>query len=142
MNLLIDADACPVVNIAIELANKANIPVTLIVDTSHQMERPGAKTITVSQGNDCADFKLVNMIQPGDVVITQDYGLAAMALAKKAKVINQNGLIYTDSNIDSLLFSRHQSKHIRMAGGRTKGPPKRTHQQDIDFQEAFKLLLE
>lgn len=139
--ILVDADACPVVDIVLKLARKAAVPVMLITDSSHQLQRQGATTITVDKGSDSADFQLVNLVQPGDIVVTQDYGLAAMALAKRAVVLNQNGMVYSEENIDFLLESRHISKKIRMAGGRTKGPSKRTKEQDESFQLVLNNLL-
>lgn len=141
MNVFIDADGCPVVSITINVCKKYNIPVTVVCDTSHEFSCKYAEVITVGKGADSADFKLVNMTKSNDIVITQDYGLAAMCLAKKCKVIDQNGMIYSNSNIDALLLSRHTAKKIRNAGGRIKGNPKRTKQQDIDFEIALLQLL-
>ena len=141
MTILIDADGCPVVNLALKIAGKYSIPCIILCDTSHVFEKPGAITITVSKGNDSVDFALVNMVHARDIVITQDYGLAAMCLARNAVPINQNGMVYTDENIGALLQERHNSKKVRMAGGRMKGPTKRTPQQDEAFQNAFIKLL-
>ena len=141
IQIFVDADGCPVVNETISVAKKFSVPVTLITDTAHIMNREGAITITVEKGSDSADFRLVNLVQRGDVVITQDYGLAAMALAKGAHILNQNGSRYTNENIDSLLMSRHIGKKIRRAGGRTKGPSKRTKEQDERFVAALEALL-
>jgi uncharacterized protein YaiI (UPF0178 family) len=141
MKILIDADGCPVVEVALRCARLRGMEVLLICDTAHFFEREGAKTVTVSKGADSADFRLVNMIKPCDLVITQDYGLAAMALAKQAVVLNQDGMRYTDLNIGPLLLARHTARKIRMGGGRLKGPPKRTKAQDEAFQEALCSLL-
>ncbi len=143
MKLLIDADACPVVDIALDCAKKYNVEKCLLLcDTSHMIERENAETIVVSKGSDSADFALVNLVKAGDVVVTQDYGLAAMCLAKKAHVLNQNGLIFNEFNIDSLLAQRHIAKKIRMAGGRTKGPSKRTKEQDEAFFYSLGKIFE
>lgn len=142
MKLLIDADACPVVDIALRCAKENGVDeCTLLCDTSHLIEREGARTIVVSKGADSADFALVNLVKAGDIVVTQDYGLAAMCLAKKAHVLNQNGLIFDEFNIGSLLEQRHLSKKIRMAGGRTKGPSKRTKEQDDAFLTSLKKMF-
>jgi uncharacterized protein YaiI (UPF0178 family) len=125
----------------VRIAGKRKIDCIILCDTSHVFEKPGAKTITVSKGSDSVDFALVNMMQAGDIVITQDYGLAAMCLARRAVPINQNGMVYTDNNIDVLLHERHTAKKIRMSGGRLKGPFKRTAEQDAAFEEALKELL-
>ena len=142
MKLLIDADACPVVDIALMCAKENNVDeCILLCDTSHLIKREAARTIVVSKGADSADFALVNLVKAGDIVVTQDYGLAAMCLAKKAHVLNQNGLIFNDYNIGSLLEQRHLSKKIRMSGGRTKGPSKRTKEQDEAFMRSLKRIF-
>lgn len=134
MRILIDADACPVVDIAMQVATSFDVECIIFCDTSHVIEKPGAKTITVEQGADSVDYKIVNYIQEGDIVITQDYGLAAMCLARNAIAMNQNGMVYTDDNIDALLASRYISSQIRKAGGRVKGPRKRKSYQNKGFQ--------
>lgn len=142
MKILIDADGCPVVNQTIAVAKKRGIECLLLCDTSHFFEREGARTITVSKGADSVDFALVNMLEPGDIVITQDYGLAAMALARSALPIRQDGLVFSDDNIEALLHERHAAKKIRMAGGRLKGSRKRTAQEDANFTAALLAVLE
>ncbi len=141
MKVFIDADGCPVVSITINICKKYNIPVTIVCDTSHEFNDGYSEVITVSKGADSADFKIVSLACENDIVITQDYGLAAMCLAKKCRVLSQDGMTYSDLNIDSLLMSRHTAKKIRDSGGRLKGNPKRTKQQDIDFQNALLQLL-
>lgn len=140
--ILVDADGCPVVDIAIRVAATHNWGCTLICDTAHHFSRPGADTVTVDKGADSVDFALVNLVKPGDIVVTQDYGLAAMCLAKQAVPLNQNGLVYHAGNIDALLHSRYEVKKLRRAGGHPKGPKKRTPQQDADFETALVGLME
>jgi len=141
MRILIDADGCPVVGIAVETGNKAGIECIIICDTSHVYELEGARTIIVSKGADSVDFELVNMLEAGDIVVTQDYGLAAMALARRGIPLTQNGLIISDSNIESLLTQRHISKKIRSAGGRLKGPSKRSPEQDKAFLHSLERII-
>ena len=138
---LIDGDGCPVVDLAIKISQQMGLEVILFCDTAHFFDKEGVTVITVTKGNDAADFRLVNSVAKGDVIITQDYGLAAMGLAKWAYPINQNGLLYTEGNIDQLLFSRHIGKEVRRQGGRTKGPRKRTKMQDEAFEKAFIQLI-
>lgn len=142
MKILIDADACPVVDETVELAHKYSLECIIMCDTSHIIERAGCRTIVSDKGADSVDFRLVNLIECGDIAVTQDYGLAAMCMSKKARVINQNGLIYTDKNIEALLYTRFVNKKIRMAGKRTKGPSKRTKEQDEAFIKNLTLILE
>lgn len=139
--ILIDADGCPVVDKTIELARKYGAECLIICDTSHVFEREGAKTITVSKGVDIVDFALVNMVAANDIVITQDYGLAAMCLAKKAVPVSQDGFVYNETNIDALLLQRYTAKKIRMSGGRLKGPAKRLPEQNKKFEEILIMIL-
>lgn len=141
MKILIDADGCPVVDSTVAMAKKYHIECLLLCDTSHVFEKEGVKTLTFSKGADSVDFALVNLARPGDVVVTQDYGLAAMCLARNAVALNQDGMEYTEDNIDALLFQRHTAKKIRNAGGRLKGPPKRRPEQDAAFRDMLTELL-
>ncbi|WKA51402.1 YaiI/YqxD family protein [Planococcus liqunii] len=142
MKVLIDADGCPVVDLTISVAKQFQLPVLLLCDTAHNMQRPGAETIIVSKGADAVDFVLVNRVEKGDVVVTQDYGLAAMVLAKRGYPIDQNGRVYSEQNIDQLLYSRHIAKKVRDGGGRMKGPKKRKPEDNEKFQESLLGLLE
>lgn len=141
MKIFIDADGCPVVDLTVRTAKKYSLPCYIICDTAHEFSKDGAETVVVEKGADSVDFKLVNLVTAGDIVVTQDYGLAAMCLARKAVPISQNGLVFTDKNIDELLFSRYVSKKIRKAGGRLKGPSKRTPEQDERFLQALEGLI-
>ena len=142
MKIFIDADGCPVVNETILLCKEFKKECIIICDTAHQIERDGATTITVEKGADSADFRLVNMLSKGDIAVTQDYALAAMGLSRGARIINQNGLEYTDKNIDSLLMQRFVAKKVRNAGGRLKGPSKRTKEQTEAFIRTLRRILE
>lgn len=142
MKVLIDADACPVVDIAVGLCKKKAIECLLLCDTAHEMQREGAQTLLFDKGADSVDFALVNRVVSGDIVITQDYGLASMCLAKGARVLHQDGWEYTQYNIEALLFQRHASREYRAAGGRTKGPAKRKNTQNQAFSDALQKLLE
>ncbi len=140
--ILIDADGCPVVDEAAALARRFERPCLILCDTAHRFEKPDAQTLVFSKGADSVDFALVNLVQPGDIVVTQDYGLAAMCLARAARVLNQDGRIYTAENIDGLLLARHTAKKIRSSGGRLRGPKKRTPEQDDAFMRALTALLQ
>lgn len=142
MKIYIDADGCPVVNLTIKIAEKYGVDCVVICDTSHRIEHENARTIVVDKGADSADFRLVNLIQKDDIAVTQDYGLAAMCLSKKAVVLNQDGKRFTDENIAGLLEFRAISKKIRNSGGRLKGQPKRTAKQNEDFEYFLKKLLD
>ena len=142
MKVLIDADACPVTDIAVGLCRKLGVTCILLCDTAHMLHREGAQTLVFDKGADSVDFALVNRVAPGDIVVTQDYGLASMCLGRQARVIHQDGWEYTQDNIQALLFQRYAAKKHRMAGGRTKGPAKRKPEQDLAFAASFQQLLQ
>jgi len=144
MRILIDADACPasIRKIVVTIARQKQIPVIMLIDTSHQLNDGYSKIITVDKAADSVDFALMVLLASDDIVITQDFGLAAMTLGKGARAINQNGLVYTNQNIDRLLMERHIGGKIRRGGGRTKGPTKRTKEDDARFEAAFLGLLD
>ena len=142
MKVLVDADACPVTDIAVSLCREYTIPCLLLCDTAHEFYRDGAQTLVFDKGADSVDFAIANRVEAGDLVITQDYGLASMCLARNARILHQDGWEYTPWNIDALLLQRHESRRFRAAGGRTKGPKKRTAQQDQAFDAAMTKLLQ
>ncbi|MCL2702644.1 MAG: YaiI/YqxD family protein [Defluviitaleaceae bacterium] len=141
MRILVDADACPVRHIIVRLAKERDIPVIMLTDTSHKLNDGYSTIITVDKQADSVDFALIGLLFREDIVVTQDYGLAAMALGKGARAVNQNGLIYTDGNIERLLLERHIGQRARRGGGRTRGPAKRTKEDDMCFEAAFIKLL-
>ncbi len=140
---MVDADACPVKSIIVKCAKKYKLPVIMLIDTCHELNDGYSKVIVVDKARDSVDIALVNLVSKGDIVVTQDYGVAAMALGKRAKAINQNGMIYNDNNIDRLLFERHLGQKVRRAGGRTVNAGKRTRADNESFEKAFdKLVVE
>lgn len=144
MRILIDADACPVTQITVKVAKEKGIPVLILCDTSHIMKSDYAEVLVVGQGMDSVDFALLNRTQKGDIVVTQDYGVAAMVLGKNAYSIHQSGRWYTNENIEQMLFERHISKKARRSSSkfRGKGPKKRTLEDDIRFEESLRNLIE
>lgn len=142
MKVLIDADACPVTGIAVSVCQQFSVECILLCDTAHRFECAGAQTLVFDKGSDSVDFAVVNRADAGDIVITQDYGLASMCLGKRARVLHQDGWEYTEYNISGLMEQRHAAKKFRMAGGRTKGPSKRTKTQDDAFRDALTQLLQ
>ena len=141
--ILIDADACPVIRIVERVAKAHGIPVTLLCDTNHVLMSDYAEVRVIGAGADAVDFTLINLCRRGDVVVTQDYGVAALALGKGAYAIHQNGGLYTQDNIDQMLMERHLARKARMGKGKhhLKGPKKRTKEEDEAFEAAFEKLL-
>ena len=140
MQILVDADACPVITIVERTAREKGIPVVLLCDTNHVLHSDYSEIRIIGAGADAVDFALVNLCKKGDIVVTQDYGVAAMALGKGAYGIHQSGKWYTDENIELLLMERHMAKKARREKSRhhLKGPAKRTKEDD----ERFKISLE
>ncbi len=142
MKILIDGDGCPVVDIAVTISQRHGIECLILCDTAHEIHRDGAQTLTFDKGADSVDFALANRARAGDLVVTQDYGLASMCLARGARVLHQDGWEYTQWNIDALLSERHTAKRLRMAGGRMKAIPKRTEAQNQAFRRALENLCQ
>lgn len=143
MKIFVDADACPVVDIVEDIATKYNIPVTLLCDTNHVLTSDYSEVIVVGAGADAVDYKLISICHKGDIVVTQDYGVAAMVLGKGAYAIHQSGKWYTNENIDQMLMERHLNKKARRASSRNhiKGPRKRTDEDDQRFAESFEKMV-
>ncbi len=144
MQIYVDADACPVTRIVERSAKKQNIPVTLLCDTNHVLNSDYSEVKIIGAGADAVDFALVSLCHKGDIVVSQDYGVAAMVLGKGAFAIHQSGKWYTNENIDQMLMERHLSKKARRASGKNhmKGPKKRTEEDDIRFAESFERLID
>ena len=142
MRIFVDADACPVKDIIVYTAKKFNVELYMYFDTSHIYEDGYSHVITVDKHMDSADIAIINKMEKGDVCVTQDYGLAAMVLGKGAYAINQNGFIYTNENIEQMLFTRHISKKLRRSGKKTSKIHPRTEEDDNRFQDAFYGLIE
>ena len=143
MKIFVDADACPVVGIVEELAKKYKIPVTLLCDTNHVLFSDYSEVIVVGAGSDAVDYKLISICHKGDMVVSQDYGVAAMALGKGAYAIHQSGKWYTNENIDQMLMERHLNKKARRASQKNhlKGPKKITAEDDEHFRESFEKMI-
>ena len=141
--ILVDADACPVIRIVERVAKAHGVPVTLLCDTNHVLTSDYSDVKVIGAGADAVDFALINLCRRGDVVVTQDYGVAALALGKGAYAIHQNGGLYTQDNIDQMLMERHLARKARMGKGKhhLKGPKKRTKEEDDAFETVFRKLL-
>ncbi len=141
MKIIVDADACPVKNEIIKTAKRNGIEVIMVCDTSHVISDGYSRVITVDKGSDSADFKIVNISKTGDIIITGDYGVAAMALSKGAKALGNSGIIYTDFNIDSFLAKRHMAKENRRKGGKFTKIKKRTSDENANFTASLTKLI-
>lgn len=144
MHILVDADACPVVSIVEKTAKQYQIPCTLLCDTNHVLYSDYSEVKIIGAGADAVDYALINSCHKGDIVVSQDYGVAAMALSKGAYAIHQSGRWYTNDNIDQMLMERHMAKKARMGKGKhhIKGLAKRTEEDDKRFEASLKQLIE
>ena len=143
MQIFVDADACPVVGIVEKVAKEHSVPVTLLCDTNHVLSSDYSEVIVVGAGADAVDYKLISICHKDDIIVSQDYGVAALALGKGAFAICQSGMLYTQDNIDQMLMERHLARKARMGKGKhhLKGPKKRTREEDEAFEKAFADLL-
>lgn len=143
MKILVDADACPVVRIVEKTAEREGIPVILLCDINHVLQSDYSEVRVIGAGADAVDFALIGLCKKEDIVVTQDYGVAAMALGKGACGIHQSGKWYTNENIDQMLLERHMAGRARRGAGKhhLKGPKKRTSADDQRFEESFLQLI-
>ena len=143
MQIFVDADDCPVVGIVEKIAKEHNVPLTLLCDTNHVLSSDYSEVIIVGAGADAVDYKLISICHKGDIVVSQDYGVAAMALGKGAYAIHQSGKWYTNDNIDQMLMERHLNKKARRSSRKChiKGSKKRTEEDDERFAQSLKKML-
>ncbi|SNX53285.1 YaiI/YqxD family protein [Thermoanaerobacterium sp. RBIITD] len=142
MKILVDADACPVKDIIVKVAKEYNLPVIMFIDTTHILDDGYSEIIVVDKGFNSVDIALINKAARGDIIVTQDFGVATMALARGSYALNQNGLIFSNKNMDRLLFEKHISQKIRRSGGRTSNPKKRTKENDEKFEASLRKIIE
>ena len=145
MHIYVDADACPVKEVIIEEASARKLPVTLVSSIAHFSKKKlpsNVQTIYVDIGAEAADYKIIQLIQSGDILVTQDYGLASLALPKAVAVLNQKGYAYTKENIEPLLQQRYFSAMQRKSGKRTKGPKPFTNENKEKFRSLFIQFLD
>lgn len=143
MRIFVDADACPVIGIIERLAKKYDVPVTLLCDTNHVLVSDYSEVKVIGAGADAVDYALIGLCSKGDIVVSQDYGVAAMALGKGAYAIHQSGKWYTNENIDQMLMERHLAKKAKRATKKNhlKGLRKRNTQDDERFAESFEKMI-
>lgn len=141
MRIIVDADACPGRNIIEAVASQYNIPVIMYCDLNHVLRSEYSEVRYVDSGFQSVDMAVANECKGGDIVVTQDYGVAAMCLGKKAYGINPKGYIYENDNIERLLFERHISQKVRKSGGRTSNPKKRNSEDDRRLQYNLEKLI-
>lgn len=142
MKILVDADACPVKSIVSGIAESYGLELIMIADTAHILNSAYGKTVTVDKQRDSADFAILNMVEKGDIVVTGDYGLASMVLSKSGYAIGNNGMEYTHYNIDRLLMERHLNKKMRELNKKHTSTPKRTKEDNQQFERNFKQIIE
>ncbi|GGN96707.1 YaiI/YqxD family protein [Saccharibacillus kuerlensis] len=142
MRILVDADACPVKDEIKAAAGKIGVPIIMVSSYDHVLRaEEGVEVVRVDRGKESADLYIVNHLRAGDLVVTQDYGLAALVLAKRAFALSERGVVYDAENIEFLLDRRHTSAKVRRGGGRTKGPKKFTAEDRAAFSEKCLKLL-
>ncbi|GAA0603586.1 YaiI/YqxD family protein [Virgibacillus siamensis] len=145
MKIYVDADACPVKDIIISTAAEYEVPVVIVKSFAHfspNDEQPDVETIYVDTGAEAADYRIMKLARSDDMIITQDYGLASLGLAKGCTVLHHKGFAYTNDNIDQLLQTRYLSAMARKSGKRTKGPKAFSAEDEQKFTELFRENLE
>ncbi len=141
MKILVDADACPVKKLIEEIARLRNIPVIMVSNISHYIKSDYSELVMVDGHSQSADIAIINRCQAGDIIVTQDYGLASLALSRGAFAIHPSGNVYSGNNMDTLLMQRYLNDKIRRAGGRINGPKKRNPDDDRAFKKALEKII-
>ncbi|MFW6034882.1 MAG: YaiI/YqxD family protein [Halothermotrichaceae bacterium] len=141
MRILVDADACPVLKQIEEVGKKYQVKVIAFSDVYHNIKLDYGEIRTIDKGAEAVDMAIVNTCQKGDIVVTQDYGLASLVMGKQVSAVNNKGKIYNEKNIDYLLMRRHIHKKIRRGGGRHKNPKKRKKADDQKFKKVLIKLV-
>lgn len=141
MKIYVDADGCPVVDEAVEIAKKHKLEIIIVKNYSHEITDSYATVVSVDISRDSADFYIVNRIKKGDIIITQDYGLAAMCLSKEAIPISQNGLVFSTNNIDGMLNRRHLHQQLRRQNKYYGKAKKRNSEADKAFEKSLGNLI-
>ncbi len=141
MKIYIDADGCPVVDLTVSIAKKYGLEVFIVKNYAHEIRDSYATVVTVDISPDSADYYIVNQVEKDDIVISQDYGVAAMALSKGGFCVNQNGLIISSNNIDGLLNIRHVSQKLRRQNKHYSKTRKRSDEDNVKFEQALEELI-
>ena len=142
MRIIVDGDACPGISIIENIAKQYKLDLILYCDINHYINLDYGEVKVVDSGFQSVDMYILNVCKEKDIIITQDYGVAAICLSKKSYVINPKGYYYNEENIDRLLEERHISQKIRRAGGKTNNPKKRTKDDDIRLEKNLLKLIE
>lgn len=141
MRIVIDGDACPVKEITIEVAKQNDIEVIIFFDTAHVYQNDYATVKFFDKGADSVDFAIISEVKKDDIIITNDYGLAGMILAKGCKALTAFGLEINNFNIEQLLGQRYINQQARKAKVRTKGPKKRTLEDDMKYEQQLIKII-
>lgn len=142
IRIMIDADSCPVINLTEKIAKRYGLEILIFVDYDHELDSNYGDIIKMDTENQSVDMEIVNRSQSGDIVITQDYGLAALVLGGGVYVLNFYGKEYTEDNIDNLLMRRHHNAKMRRAGRRHPSHSKRTQKDDDKYKNGLISLIE
>ena len=141
--IVVDADACPVKREIYETAERFGASVLMVASYDHRIEpEPGVTVVQVDRSSQSADMYIVNHVSPGNIVVTQDFGLACMAIGKGAVVLSPRGERYTNENIDYLMERRHMLAKQRRSGGKTKGPKAMSETDRDRFQQKLTKVLQ
>lgn len=142
VRVLVDGDACPVKEELFSLHQQFQFDWWIFIDVSHILEIEEAHVIYCDKQRDSADLMLMKEAKSGDIVVTSDLGLAALALARNCKVIDFNGRYIVSEAIDALLLERAINQKNRRQKKFTTRPKPRTKQDNEKFYWACKAMLE
>jgi len=142
MKIVVDADACPVKDVIVDISAELGLPLLMVASLSHTIDVPeGVGVVTVDSSYQATDMAIINRAQAGDVVVTDDYGLASLSLGKGAHPISYRGRLFTHENIGPLLEARHLKSKERRAGLKSRGPRRFSPEDKRAFSSNLRALL-
>jgi uncharacterized protein YaiI (UPF0178 family) len=140
--IIVDADACPVKDQIVLAAAPFQVEIWMVASFDHYLApRAGVIIKQVDRSDQSVDLYIANMIRANDILVTQDFGLATIGLAKRAFVLSNRGQRYTDETIDFLLEKRHEQAKLRRGGKHSKGPKPFTSEDRHKFQQTLTKVL-
>lgn len=142
MRIIVDADACPGKNIIEDVAKSYRLEVIMFCDINHILNSNYSSIKYVDSGFQSVDMYVVNEAKKEDIVITQDYGVATIVLGKGSNAISPKGKIYSNDNIDRMLFERHMHSKLRKSGVKVSNSKKRTHDDDERLRNNLIKIIE
>jgi uncharacterized protein YaiI (UPF0178 family) len=141
IRIFVDADACPVKQEIVQAGTGFHVDIYFIASYAHQSESHSGNWIYVDSFKDQVDFYIYKHVRKGDIVVTQDMGLASLLVKQGVRVLSPRGTILRDEQMDTILYNRYMSAKLRRNGTYTKGPKAFSAEDRKRFLQELKKIL-